>query len=547
MSILDWLVMKRLRLPAGARHRVAIQRDLKVPMRDGMELVADRYHPIGVHKAPVVLLRSPYGKGVMVASTMARPLAAQGFQVLVQCCRGTGNSGGVFNPLRGEQSDGLDTIQWIKSQCWYAGSLGTYGGSYLGMTQWAIAKDAKSDVTAMAMTATLSGLHRMHYAGDSFMLEIALSWTNMMANRRLWSQWRLFLGLLLGISLLSARQSRHLPLMDLDTVVAGKRIPFWREWTEHANADDPYWADVDFHGAALLSGPPISMVTGWYDLFAPWQLRDFAALQRSGRKARLTIGPWGHTDTELNRESLLDAFKWFRTLLLGDRPAATEKLVRLFVVGSNAWREFESWPPAECVTVPWYLSGEFRLIDGCLEASQPDSFLYDPANPTPSLGGAGMSRKRHTVDNRSLENRSDVVCYTSTSLDQDIEVIGVVEALLYVSIDAASADFFVRLCDVDPKGVSWNVCDGLQKIQGEGAMSVQRVLVRLWPIAYRFKRGHRLRVQISGGAFPRWARNTGTAEPLTIATHLRNVNQTIHHNLEAPSAILLPVLPGTSH
>ena len=189
-----------LKLPKTALHSVSVRRDIKVRMPDGAQLLTDHYFPKDVDKPPVVLVRSPYGKSGFMSASMARPFAERGFQVVLQCCRGTGGSSGVFDPHHDERADGLATLDWIKSQVWYGGAIVTYGLSYLGYTQWAVAREAGPEVKAMAMQVTVSSFARMTYAGDSLMLENALSWTKMVTSmKRPWFMLRMLVNMLLRI------------------------------------------------------------------------------------------------------------------------------------------------------------------------------------------------------------------------------------------------------------------------------------------------------------------------------------------------------------
>jgi putative CocE/NonD family hydrolase len=543
VGILSRLIAKRLGL--RPHYAIGVRRKVRVPMPDGVELLTDVHTPRGLTSGPTVLIRSPYGRRPF-GFAMAVPLATQGYHVVVQSCRGTAGSAGVFDPHHDEHHDGLATVEWITRQPWYDGSIVTFGGSYLGYTQWAIAQAAGPEVKAMAMQVTLSDFSQMTYSGNSLMLENALSWTHMVTMmKRTRGKLQMMLRMLLGRPAISAQQWRSLPLASLDEVTTGQRVPFWRDWMEHGSAEDPWWEPMDFHRTIPDVQRPITLVAGWHDIFAPWSLRDFAALQRAGAPARITIGPWVHTDRSPGGIVMHDALDWFAHHL-GQRPSTRSEPVKLFVMGVDEWRLFDQWPPKESVPATWYLQPGSGLADHPAEDSQPDRYRYDPADPTPSVGGPGLSPRPFSVDNATLESRSDVLCFTSAPLADDLDLIGVPAAELCVSSSATSADFFVRLCDVDEAGVSRNVCDGLQRIAIRPDRSPQPVRIELWPTAYRFRRGHRLRVQVSSGAFPRWARNLGSDDSLATGTEMRVAEQSIHHSPAYPSALTLPICAPTS-
>jgi putative CocE/NonD family hydrolase len=220
--------------------------------------------------------------------------------------------------------------------------------------------------------------------------------------------------------------------------------------------------------------------------------------------------------------------------------------VRIFMLGSNKWRDLPDWPPATAVR-PFYLSAEQRLTTSApTGTAAPYRYSYDPSHPTPSLGGNQFSLSAGAIDNRRWEGRADVLTFTSPPLEQDMEVIGEVRLVLYVTSSLEYTDFFGRLCDVTPNGRSTNVCDGLFRVrpglgecQPDGTL---RIEVDMWATAYHFRRGHRIRLCVASGAHPRWNRNSGTGEPLTTCTDLRIANQAIYHDGKHPSALLLPVV-----
>jgi putative CocE/NonD family hydrolase len=281
---------------------------------------------------------------------------------------------------------------------------------------------------------------------------------------------------------------------------------------------------------------PVSSIGGWYDIFLPGQLRDFQILQQAGRPARLTVGPWTHTSGD--GTAINEAVEFGLAHARGERPPERAP-VRLFVTGEEAWRDFETWPPSGYPERRLHLWPGGALSGEPAGASATDAYRYDPADPTPAVGGVRMVRDSGRVDNTGLEARADVLTYTTAVLDEDVEVVGEVSAEIWFRSSLPHADVFVRLCDVDPGGRSTNVCDGLTGLTG--ADETTRADVRLWPTAHRFKRGHRIRVQVSSGAFPRYARNPGTGEPRATATEMRVADQTVHHGPAYPSAIILPV------
>ncbi|MFE2636401.1 CocE/NonD family hydrolase [Streptomyces scopuliridis] len=285
-----------------------------------------------------------------------------------------------------------------------------------------------------------------------------------------------------------------------------------------------------------------ALVGGWYDIFLPGRLRDFKVLQDNGVDAPLTVGPWTHMSVDAYACITREALDFGLPYAHGRQPADRAS-VRLFVTGSEQWRDFPTWPP------PGYRPPRHHLqLDGAPAVAPPpagaapDGYRYDPADPTAAVGGPRMwfPTRSGPVDNSKLEARADVLAYTTETLDQAVEVIGVVNAEIWFRSSLPYADVFVRLCDVDPKGRrSRNVCDGLVGLTGADELIL--VKVQLLPTAHRFEPGHRIRVQVSSGAFPCYNRNTGTGESHATATTLRVANQQVFHDPKRPSAITLPV------
>ncbi|MFF3372174.1 CocE/NonD family hydrolase [Streptomyces sp. NPDC002680] len=526
-------------LPPPATRDLVVERDLHVPMRDGAVLLADRWFPkSGSDGLPTALVRVPYGRAGTQGWQIARPLAERGFQVLIQSTRGTFGSDGPVNPLRCERNDGIDTLGWIVEQPWFGDSMILTGGSYSGFVQWAVADSVPPQVKAMIPLVSNSALTLEFLRSDGFSLETPFNWGVMVAGQ----EERLAMPRQLLASRKTLRALDTLPLNQADTAALGYRCQYIQDILDHPG-DDPFWSSLDHRDTVADISVPASVIGGWYDIFLPGQLRDYRVLQDTGRAdpLRLTVGPWPHASLEAGGLGAREALDFGLALCRGGRPAERAP-VRLYVMGEGKWRDFTSWPP------PGYTSQRFHLRPGAALATEPppadatpDGYRYDPADPTPAVGGVRMTfaAKAGPVDQAKLEARDDVLTYTTSALTQDVEVIGEVSAEVWFRSSLSHADVFVRLCDVDEKGRSVNVCDGLTGLTGADELTC--ATVRLWPTAYRFKRGHRIRVQVSSGAFPRFNRNPGTGDPRATATHLRAADQQVFHDPEHPSAIILPV------
>jgi len=537
MKLNSYLVQRMLRLSPPQTRSLTIDRDLRVTMRDGAVLLADRWAPkSGGDGLPTALIRTPYGRAGMTAGPMARPLAERGFQVLIQSTRGTFGSGGDFDPLRREREDGLDTLDWLIKQSWFGESIILYGGSYLGFVQWAVADAVPPQVKAIIPGVSESALTLDFLRADAFSLETPFVWGVQVAGQER--------PLAMPRALLSAkkvqRALRALPLNQADVAAIGRRDDYLQNILVH-DASAPFWQGLDHRDRVAGIAVPVSSVGGWYDIFLPSQLRDYRVLQDAGRSPiRLTVGPWAHISMGVGSTTAAEALDFGLALARGEQPADRAP-VRLFVMGEQKWRDFPSWPPPGYEPQRLHLHPDGGLANDAPAESTPDGYRYDPADPTPALGGVRMAfgEKSGRVDNAALEARPDVLTYTTPALDTDVEVIGEISAEIFFRSSLPYADVFVRLCDVDPGGRSTNVCDGLTRL--DGADGTVKAEVRLWPTAYRFRRGHRIRVQVSSGAFPRYNRNPGSGEPRATAATLHAADQQVFHDPEHPSAVILPI------
>ncbi len=545
MSFTSRLISWWLHLPPAETHNIVVTRNIQIPMPDGAILLADHYAPRSGPQHPTILIRSPYGRAGLLSILFAVPYAERGYQVLIQSCRGTAGSGGQFVYARHEHDDGLATIEWIKQQEWFSGELAMVGASYLGFVQWAIAADAGSELKALVPQITTSDFNHFRFQGGSLNLESFLGWSTMMTLQASSG---------LSISILLAQMKRvrrltqafgHLPLSEADRVAIGQPSQSFQDTIRHA-PDDDYWQPTNYSARVGEVTIPIYLMAGWYDLFLDWQLKDYQALRAAGRDPYLLIGPWTHTDVSSMSTVARETHAWLRAHLKGDKSGLREAPVRLFVMGANQWRDCSDWPPPTR-SERWHLQPHGGLSPATPPTSQPDRYRYDPADPTPAVGGNSLGAREHMgpKDNRRLEARADVLVYTSTVLEQDMEVIGPIMADLYVRSSLDHTDFFARLCVVEPSDKSINLCDGILRLTpGYPAPEVDgslRIQIALWPTAYRFRRGQRIRLQVSSGAHPRFARNLGSEEPLATGTTLRVADQIIYHDPTHPSAIVLPI------
>jgi len=545
MSLASEIFARRMHLPRARTHAVTYEHDLRVPMDDGVVLLADRWSSLAMsgRAQPTVLVRSPYGRRQVVGLLFGRLLAERGLQVVIQSVRGTFGSEGEFNPFD-ERADGLATLRWIRAQPWHRDRIGMIGPSYLGLAQWAVAPEAGDDLAALAIQVSASQFHGQTYAGGSLSLQTVSSWLVIVAaqERRL-APLAIARGLHRLPTLLSA-----VPVSELDQRATGTEVAWFREGLTSPSREDAYWVTRDYAAGVERVTAPVQLIGGWQDIFLPWMLEDFAALHAAGRPAQLIIGPWTHTAPGLTAAGLREGLGWLRGALLDDDRLVRAGAVRVYVTGERVgggWRELPSWPPPNTGEERLWLGEQRQLLDHePAQPSTPDHYRYDPANPTPSLGGPVLLEREPIVDNRPLEARPDILTYTTAPLHSTLEAIGPVRVELWVRASSPYFDVFARVCDVDSSGASWNVCDALVRIApdrfqpaGDGTLAVA---FDLWPTAHRFAAGHRIRLQVSSGAHPRYMSNPGTGEDPTAATKTKPVDVEILHDTAHPSVLVLP-------
>ena len=520
----DALVDRVLKLPRVGLAPVLVERDVSVPMPDGVNLLADRYTPAADvdEPRPVVLVRTPYGRRGPLGLVYGSPFARRGLQVVIQSVRGTFGSAGSFHPFHDEREDGLATVAWLREQPWCDGRVAMMGSSYLGYTQWAVAPYVEPPLAALCPAVTAAEFNSATYLGGGVGLRGAFEW-GVMVELQEGGRFRLLRSMFGAGAARNRRAMAGLPLADADDAAIGRRSVYWQEVVAHSAPGDDFWQLTDHSvGTAKVGATPISMYTCWWDIFLVNQLRDVVALQEAGNPPRLTIGPGAHADLPVAAGAAADALDHLRTVLLG-APPSNRAPVRLWLQHGQRWIDAESWPPA-ATDRTWHLRPGGELGPSPAEGVEPDVTVYDPADPTPTVGGPVIGRDAGPADNRPIEARPDVLCYTGPALAADLDLVGEASATIRLRSDPEHADVFVRLCDVEPAGKSMSITDGFVRLRpgspAAAADGVVEVVVALRPTAYRVRAGHRLRVQVSGGAYPRFARNLGTGEPAATAIRM---------------------------
>lgn len=550
----------------GPEYAVHIERGVTMTTSDGTPLVSDVYHPRPSDRTPTILVRVNYSKtrsNTAIARVAGRMWAERGYTVVVQGTRGRYESGGEFYPFLTERRDGIETLAWLRKRPWFDGRLGMWGGSYFGYTQWVIADQLPPESSALMVQIASTDVHGMFYPGGAFSLESALFW----AVRSHGEQ-----------DVAPAQDDLQkgydgFPLIEADDR-AVEDVPFFDDWASHPERDR-FWADVDGSERPRTLQAPALLMAGWYDPFLPTEIADFITIRhganpRAASATRLIIGPWGHArDVKLpdgpelrpyRLESFAPSVAWFDEQLKA-RPSSHQRSapVRIFVMGENVWRDEQDWPLARTRFVPCYLrsGGEANTStgDGTLTRAPaaspepPDTYSYDPRDPVPTSGGAMLGSRSGTSLQNDVEARPDVLVYTTPPLQSDVEVTGPIRLILYVSTTAPSTDFTGKLVDVHPDGRAYNVSDGVLRL-GYGptrnTLAPDRpteMTLDLWPTSMVFRKGHRMRLEVSSSNYPRFDRNPNTGAEIATETNPIVAHQTVSHGATAPSRIILPIIP----
>lgn len=531
--ITDRVMSRMLRLPRPTTG-YTVERAIPVPMRDGVALVADHYAPATACPRGTILVRGPYGRSFPFSVMYARIYAARGYHVVFQSVRGTFGSGGTFEPMFHEAADAADTVDWLRNQTWFTGSFATLGLSYLGFTQWALMSEPPPELAAAVIAVGPHDLYTSTWGSGAFALTDFLGWADMMAHQQCGPVHRL------AYQVNATRRLEH-AASDLPLGAAGRRLlgaesAWYESWLEHPDGADPFWSQRRMTCAVERCTVPVLLLTGWQDVFLDQTLEQFAQLRRRGIEVALTVGPWTHDQmvTHATARTARQTLSWLSRHLEGQRDR--NQPVRIHLTGSRpGFIDLPGWPPAtrQLLLHPQPHGG---LSTRAPSAGTATSFRFDPADPTPTVGGRLLSRKAGYRDDTTLADRSDVISFTSTPVDGELTVCGQPVVELDYDCGTRHFDVFVRVSEVGPEGRSRNVSDGYRRFSCTPDTPIR---LELDAVAHRFSAGSRIRLLIAGGNHPRFARNLGTGEPALTGHRLAPAVHTLR--IGPVSRLSLPV------
>ena len=594
---------KRFPVPEP-KYKVRVERSEMVPMRDGVKLSTDLFFPEGVKgKLPVVLIRTPYNKkGFRREESAAFFFAKQGYIVAVQDTRGRFESEGDFTISTPDVEDGYDSTQWAATQSWSTGKVGTYGCSYLGDVQVMQAKARNPHLAVMIPQAAFSCLPHRGFGvlnGGAIELVNGVEWFRSTGTKMFlrpppgapddfYSRMgEYFNPAPTNLPKIDSHELwRSLPLIDMLKKVGGPPTDY-EQVVSHPPGDS-WWRDLGYLVDTDRFDVPALHVSSWYDYGPADSFYQFNLMRRNAVSARgrdnqfIIVSPTTHcgsekatNETVVGKLNLGDArldywniyLRWFDYWLKGNQNGITEMpKVQIYVMGRNEWRGENEWPLARTQFTKFYLHSDgranSRLGDGTLNTTEPgeeptDQFVYDPANPVPSVGGplcctTTPDAPAGAFDQSDVEMRHDVLVYTGPPLEEGIEITGPIELVLYASSSARDTDFTGKLVDVHPDGKAYNIQEGILRAryrEGWGKKvwmkekQVHQVRFTLQATSNYFKRGHRIRLEVSSSNFPRFDRNLNTGGNNYDETEWVRAENTIHHSRRYASHILLPVIP----
>jgi len=576
---------------------IIVEKNIPCKMKDGTILYADIYRPKEKGRFPVLLTRLPYGKDLPFYSHRyldTNRLVEKGFIVIIQDVRGRFQSEGDFHSFNQEAEDGYDTVEWAASLSYSTGKVGMFGLSYYGYTQLLAATKKPPHLTAIFPAMTLNDQRNgIIYRNGVFALGLFETWIlesilpnwlkrNYKNQKKQSEMLRTLADSLNQINNWFA----YAPINTLPPIKALGEVNFFFEPLSHPIEDDDYWRGsslVDKYEDLQL---PAYHLAGWYDCFLGPTLENYVEMAKvnnqKGNKQKLIIGPWGHGSFSsiqgersfgvhasgewINlEEDITDLhIRWFNYWLKGiETNIGKEPPVKIFVMGINEWRDEMEWPLARTVYTEYYLHSDGNANtnngDGRLTTVKPadeksDSFIFDPKKPVPSKGGGTLFAGPLTMgplNQSEIEQRQDILIYTSEPLTEALEVTGQVKVKLWASTEAKDTDFTAKLVDTAPNGNAFILSEGIVNAKYRNGYLPEEELngeiveyeIDLWSTSNVFLPGHRITLEISSSSFPQYAPNRNTGYSVIVSSETKKVCQTIFHNAQFASRLILPVIP----
>jgi putative CocE/NonD family hydrolase len=556
-------------MPDSQPTSLRFQFDVTIPMRDGVRTSADIFFPHDEGRYPAILMRSCYDNTSERHLPFVRYFAEHGYVFVFQDVRGRGDSDGVFTPFEDEGLDGYDTIEWVAAQPWCTGKVGMVGGSYLGTAQWLAAREQPPHLAALVSAAPAGRwMEELPFRNGKILLPM-LFWLNSVAGRT--NQNTLTTPTIAEVVDWQALLD-HTPVMTSDELI-GRTDGLWRKWLKYNFAN--YWKNLSLEGHFPEINLPVLHITGWFDGDQPGALfyyRGMATHSPAADRQFLLAGPWQHSgvwfpqqklgDIDFGELSIHDSkalqVHWFDYWLKGEQNGLMdEPHVKVFVMGRNKWREASSWPIPGTQLTNYYLhsagkantlSGDGTLSEILPQAELADHYTYDPQDTCTSNQGIDDD---NSFERRSVEQRQEVLVYTSAPLDHELEVTGTPLLVLHAASDAPDTDFAAVLVDVYPDGRAVPLAEGILRASyrhsvdgGEPIIpgEIYQYQIEMNAVSNAFLTGHCIRLEILSSYFPKYDRNPNSGDPPGQEFSFQAAHQTVIHDQDMPTHLVLPIV-----
>ena len=561
---------------------VVIEHNVAMKTRDGVTLYADIYRPAGEDSFPVLLVRTPYDK--TGDAGFGRMAALRGFMVVAQDVRGRYTSEGEWYTFKHEIEDGYDTVEWVAALPHSNGKVGMFSGSYVGATQMLAAIGHPPHLAGICPVVTASNYHEnWTYQGGAFEQWFNQSWTAGLAQDTANRELKKATNALVADNVLPLNRFPVFNLQSADgEKLTHELAPYYLDWLAHPNYD-AYWKQWSIEENFGSIQVPALVIAAWYDIFQGGSLRNYLGIRAHGgteaarNQTQLVVAIGGHSgssrkvgEVDFGPDAPFDenaiTLDWYDYLFKGKQNQfANGKPVKIFVMGENKWRDEANWPLERAHETRYYLhsggkansaSGDGALATDVAKKETADSFVYDPANPVPTVGGPLCCDIVHLApgprDQSQVEARPDVLVYSTPPLAEDVEVTGPITLDLFVKSSAVDTDFTGKLVDVGPDGKAINLTEGILRVVYRDGMSgpkpiepgkVYEYKIDLWSTSNVFLKGHKIRLEVSSSNFPRFDRNLNNGKSAADSAEFVKATNTILHDTQHPSALVLPLVP----
>ena len=556
----------------SCRGKSALSRIYKVDVGNGVSLNTRVFAPDFDSEYPVIFIRTPYSSlssGIQM-NAAAAVMSMHDYSLVIQDCRGTGESGGEWNPFVSERADGLASIEWIKKREWSQDSIGMFGPSYLTINQWLVADVVPKEVKTLFLTVAGTERYRQMYMGGMFRHEIYTMWavenSGVKTDENPGELYRKALAVK--------------PHINMDEEIFQRKLPWYRDWITHPSADSELWNTgvwKTLQDVPSKISIPVHMIAGWFDHHLDGMCVAYKNLPRSIKeRSRFVIGPWDHSfkipgdkkisgDAELSTLCVKEAIEWFDHQLKGKAFLRDIGCVETYVVNGDSWKKNKEWPDA-VENKAFYFDARMDDKDICarLSTESPEelssrSFEYDSSNPVETVGGSSLlawinpefkGAKHGCVRQPEPDYRKDVVSFLSEPLAADLEIVGNILVTLNVQSDAEDTCFFVKVIE-EFKGEYFNVCDGISSLEFRAGNGLRRsytpgtvalMKIEMWPVAWKFRAGGKIRVDITSSNFPMYCIHRNKAEVWSLQGADSIAVNTVITGGESPGRIELPLV-----